>query len=120
MGTKYNCFQFEQESVLSKNPGPAFKMDLDLDSKINNGLNAIGTKLKKLKVMKIKAVNKLEDEKYSEEQFFWYDKNSNVIYDYELHYPIGKILLDDNNIPIKIKKDVFLISYLIDIPTKLE
>jgi SNF2 family DNA or RNA helicase len=120
MGTKYNCFQFEQESVLSKNPGPAYKMDIELDSKINNGLNALGTKLKKLKVMKIKAVNTLENNNYSEEQFFWYDKNSNVIYDYDLHYPIGKIQLDDNNIPIKIKKDVYLVSYQIDIPTKLE
>jgi hypothetical protein len=117
MGTKYKCFQFNQESLLEENVGPAYNPKLEYDQKINNGLNSKESNILKIKVRKIKAVRKISDNLYSESNFFWYYKKSGVVYDYELNFPVGKIKLDETGNEIKIDKDTYLIDDLVNIPT---
>ncbi len=112
---KYKCFQFNETSYFDKQIGPSYKDDEYYDKKINDGLNNIGSKLKKIKVIKINAVKKLNDKNYSEPNIYWYNNVSGVIYDYELDYPIGKIYIKDG-IPNKLNKDTYIIDELINIP----
>jgi hypothetical protein len=57
---------------------------------------------------------------YSEPQYYWYNKDTNVIYDYDLHYAVGKLALSDvtgtDNSPLKLDKDTYIIDKLIAIP----
>ena len=116
----YKCFQFDQSSLFDKQIGPAYKDDTNDDIKIDNGLNSTKSMLMKVKVMKIKAVKLLSENKenpeYSKEENYWYDGETGVVYDYDLHYPLGKILYDDENIPVKIGSNVYVIGYSIPIP----
>ena len=57
--------------------------------------------------------------KYSEEKQYWFNPDTHVVYDLELKYPIGKVGLDVDNIPLKLSKDVYIIDKVIPIP-KLE
>ena len=63
----------------------------------NNGLNAKESSVIKIKVRKINASYQMDNNIYSKSQVYWYYDKTNVIYDYELNYPVGKIKLDDNN-----------------------
>ena len=116
LGTEYKCFQFNEDSVFDKYPGPAYKRDEYYDKKIDNGANAGNSEWKKIKVRKIKAVVKLEEDKYSKEQFFWFYEESGTVYDLELHYPVGKVELDDKNLPIKLNKDTYVLNASINLP----
>lgn len=116
LGTEYKCFQFNEDSVFDKYPGPAFKRDEYYDKKIDDGANAGNSEWKKIKVRKIKGVIKLEDEKFSSEQFFWFYEDSGVVYDLELHYPVGQVETDEKNLPIKINKDTYIINATINLP----
>ena len=116
MGSKYKCFKFEEESLFEDPVGPAYKDNMEFDEKMDNGLNSIDSKTMRIKVRKIRAVRKLDEKNYSKVLEFWYYDKTNVIYDLELNYPIGKIEIDENNIPIKINKDTYLIGKSIDIP----
>jgi hypothetical protein len=115
----YKCFQFDQSSLFDKQIGPAYKEDTFDDIKIDNGLNSTNSMSIKVKVMKIKACKLLSNDKenpeYSKEEYYWYDSETGIVYDYELHYPIGKILYDDDNLPVKIGF-VYIIGYTIPIP----
>jgi hypothetical protein len=117
---EYKCFQFDQTSLFDKQIGPAYKEDTNDDLKIDNGLNSTKSTLMKVKVMKIKAVKMLSENKenpeYSKEDNYWYDGETGIIYDYDLHYPVGKILYDDDNLPIKISSNIYVIGYSIPIP----
>ena len=113
---KYKCFQFEEESLFDKNVGPAYKKDLDYDTKINNGTNSVSANSMQIKVRKIKCVKKIDDNSYSAAQFFWYYKETGVVYDYELHYPIGKIALNEDNLPKKLDNETYIITDIIKIP----
>ena len=133
MGSKYKCFQFNEESLLEKPIGPAYQDKLEYDTKINNGLNSRTSKIVKIKVRKIKAVYKIEtslkdedkDEfseikkttSYSEPQIFWYFDKNNIVYDFDQNFPVGKIELDDNGNLNKFNDDTYIISFIIDIPT---
>ncbi len=55
-------------------------------------------------------------EMYSKADDYWYDPKSGTVYDYELYYPIGKISVGDDNIPVKIDKDTYVIDRVIPIP----
>jgi superfamily II DNA or RNA helicase len=114
----YKCFQFEENSLFDEQIGPAYKDDHHDDVKIDNGSNAINSKLLRIKVMKIKAVRQLDKDgtKFSESEYYWYYSESGVIYDLDLHYAIGKIAYDDNKIPKKIDKETYIIDKLIPIP----
>lgn len=122
MATSYRCFQFEETTLFDKNIGPAYKDDIIDDVKIDNGLNSTKSMVKKIKVMKIKAVRKMlvmdvaDEIKYTDPKFYWYYPESGMVYDYELDYPVGRIFKDNNGIPNKLDKDTYIIDQLIDIP----
>ena len=70
--------------------------------------------------MKIKAVTIIsrpdEEVVYDTPTYYWYYDKSHTIYDYDLHYVVGKIAVDDQNIPIKLDKDTYIVNYMIPIP----
>jgi len=71
--------------------------------------------------MKIKGVKLLsppdaEEPKYSKSENYWYYPKSGVVYDYELKYPIGKVLFNEEGLPEKLDKDTYIIGYMIPIP----
>jgi SNF2 family DNA or RNA helicase len=116
MGTKYKCFQFNEEALFEKPIGAAYQQKIEYDMKIDNGSNAKDSLRLKIKVRKIKAVKKLEDNIYSEPEFYWYYDKSGVVYDYDMLYPIGKVDKDLNNNEIKLDNETYIIGDVIDIP----
>jgi len=116
MGSKYRCFQFNEESLLEENIGAAYKDKLEFDQKINNGLNSKESSIIKIKVRKILSTFKTSDNLYSKPKYYWYYDKTNVIYDYDLNYPVGKIAIDNSGTPIKIDNETYLIDKIISIP----
>jgi hypothetical protein len=116
MGSKYKCFQFNEESLLEKPIGPAFNDNLEYDQKIDNGLNAKESSRMKIKVRKVKAVKKVEDNLYSEPAVYWFYEPSGMIYDFDLYFPIGKVDKDANGNSIKLDNETYVIGDVIDIP----
>jgi SNF2 family DNA or RNA helicase len=119
----YKCFKFDEKTLFDEQIGPAYKEDLIDDMKMDNGSNSTNSKTIRVKVIKIKGVIIVEKEgdniKYSPEKQYWYNPETNVVYDLELKFPIGKVGISDDNIPLKISNDVYVIDKLIPIP-KLE
>lgn len=117
---EYRCFQFDEPSLFDKNIGPAYKEDIYDDLKINNGLNAPNSIVTKIKVMKVKAVILLNDNptepKYSDAKEYWFYDKSGVVYDLELKFPVGKVSFDENNQPVKLNKDTYIIDKVVPIP----
>jgi superfamily II DNA or RNA helicase len=116
MGSKYKCFQFNEDSLFEKPIGPAFQQKLEYDMKIDNGLNSKSSNVMKVKVFKIKAVKKLSDNMYSDEKYYWFNNNTGVVYDYDLNYPIGKVDKDENGQFVKLESDTYIIDNLIMVP----
>lgn len=116
MGLKYKCFNFTQDSLFDKSIGPAYKFNIDYDMKMNDGLNALNSKVVKIKVRKIKAVYKISDDVYSEEKYYLYHDNTNVVYDIDLNFPVGKLNRDENNNNILLDNDLYIIGDVINIP----
>jgi SNF2 family DNA or RNA helicase len=116
MGSKYKCFQFNEEALFEKPIGAAYHQKIEYDMKIDNGSHAKDSLRLKIKVRKIKAVKKLEDNIYSEPEFYWYYDKSGVVYDYDMLYPIGKVDKDLNNNSIKLDNETYIIGDVIDIP----
>jgi superfamily II DNA or RNA helicase len=115
MNTQYKCFQFNEESLFDNPIGPAYQSKIEYDLKINNGLNSRESNKIKIKVKKIRAVIKLNDI-YSEENYYWFYDVTGIVYNYELNYPIGRISKDDNGLFEMLDDNVYIISYIIDIP----
>ena len=116
MGSKYKCFQFNEDALFEKPVGASYHKNIEYDMNIDNGSNAIDSSTLKIKVRKIKAVRKLDNNVYSEPDFYWdYDK-SRIIYDYDMKFPVGKIDKDLNNNPIKLDNEIYIIGDIIDIP----
>jgi DNA or RNA helicases of superfamily II len=119
---EYQCFKFDEPSLFEDQIGPAYKEDVYDDMKINNGLNSQNSVLMKIKVIKIKAVKQLTpldsegNANYSESAYYWYNPDSQTIYDFDLHYPIGKVGTDEDNLPRKLDKDTYIIDKIIHIP----
>jgi superfamily II DNA or RNA helicase len=116
MGSKYRCFQFNEDSLLEDNIGPAYNDNLEYDQKMNNGLSSKDSIIQKIKVRKIIASYKVDDTLFSNAKPYWYYDKSHVIYDYELNFPVGKIALDENLLPIKLDNETYLIDKVIHIP----
>jgi hypothetical protein len=116
MGSKYKCFQFNEDALFQKPVGPAYQKKEEEDIKIDNGSNSIETDRVKIKVRKIKAVKKTEGNIYSEPDFYWLYDKSGVIYDYNSSYPVGKISKDMNDNFEKLDNDIYIIDNVIDIP----
>jgi hypothetical protein len=116
MGSKYKCFQFNEDALFEKPIGASFHPKLEYDMKIDNGANAKESSRTKIKVRKIKAVKKLEDNLYSESDFYWFYEESGMIYDYDLQFPIGKVETDDKGQAVKLDNETYVIGDVIDIP----
>jgi len=115
IGTKYNCFQFNQNSLFEDQLGPAYLENFDYDQRINNGSNSLDSMKKKIKVNKIDAVIKFENV-YSKSKNYWYNNESYVVYDFELNFPVGKVSVDEYGNPIKLDDNVYIIDKVINIP----
>ena len=83
---------------------------------MDNGLNAIDSIKKRIKVRKIKVVKKIDDNNYSEEINAWFYEKSGVVYDNQLDYPIGKVGKDSSGNYMKLDKDVYIMDKVINIP----
>jgi hypothetical protein len=116
MGSKYKCFQFNEESLFEKPVGPAFQNKLDYDLKIDNGSNAKDSNRIKIKVRKIKAAKRVDENSYSKEESYWLNEDTGVVYDYTLNYPVGKLDKDENNQYKLLENDIYIIGEVIDIP----
>jgi superfamily II DNA or RNA helicase len=116
MGSKYSCFNFNEESLLDKNISPAYNINYDYDDKMDNGLNSIDSHKIKIKVRKIKAVQQLDENNYSEIINIWLYEPTGVVYDYDMNYPIGKINKDNEGNFNKLDKDTYIIDQVIKIP----
>lgn len=112
----YNCFKFPEETLIHNNVGPAYKEDIKDDIKYDAGLNATNYFVERIKVIKILAVYQLKNGVYSGKDVYWYYPKSNIVYDFETHYPIG-IVKNINGLPNKLDKDTYIISDIIKIPT---
>lgn len=113
MRSKYRCFQFNEVSLFDKNIGPAYKEDVIEDMKISNGSNSINSITIKVKVIKIRGVIESND-KYI--QYYWYNPETGVVYDFDLNYPIGQVKYKLDGIPDKLDKDTYRIE-IINIPS---
>ena len=116
MGSKYKCFSFNEDSLFEKPIGPAYVSKLEFDMKMDNGLNAKESIIKKVKVIKIKAVLQIDENSYSEEKDYWFNTDTGIVYDFENDYIIGKINKDDNGIYLKLNEKVYIVSTTIDVP----
>lgn len=114
----YKCFQFDETSLFDKQIGPAYKTDLFDNMQINNGSNF--SSVQRVKVYKIFAVMKLskdgEQEKYSKKINYWFNPDTNIVYDHEMHYAIGKVGYDSEGFPLKLDKNTYIIDEMINIP----
>jgi len=109
----YKCFKFSDNVYFEGNIGPAYK---DNDQKINNGLNSLDSISKKVKVIKIKAVKKINDDELSEIIIdYWYNPETGIVYDIELDYPVGRVYIKDG-IANKLNQSTYIIDKTINIP----
>ena len=116
MGSKYKCFQFNEESLLENPVGAAYNKKIEYDQKIDNGLNAKDSTKKKIKVMKIRAVKQIEENIYSESQYYWYYAETGMVYDIDMDYPIGRVGKDNDGQPRKLDSNTFIIEQIINVP----
>lgn len=119
----YKCFQFDEPSLFDDQIGPAYKEDIHDDMRMDNGSNSMKSQTLRIKVLKIQAVKQLSKPdpdptkiQYSSVDNYWYNPETGVVYDYELHFAIGKISYDNDNLPKKLDKDTYIIDKLIPIP----
>ena len=104
---KYQCFKFDENYLFNKNPGPAYKEDLDYDMELDNGLNSLNSIVKTIKVREIYAVVKISENNYSDKQLYLLDEKTNIVYDYDLNFALGKLMMTEYDIPNKLDKDIF-------------
>jgi len=116
MGSKYNCFKFNENSLLDKNVGPAYDIDIETDSKMDNGLNSIDSVKAKIKVRRVKIVKMLDSNNYSDTINAWLYEPSGVVYNYDTNYAMGEILKDEMGNFKKLDKDTFIVEKIINIP----
>ena len=114
---EYTCFKFNEKSYFDKFIGPAYKEDIYYDKKIDNGLNAINSVKKKIKIIKIQAKMMIDNE-MTDVANYWYNPETNIVYDYELDFPVGRVL-KEFGIPKKVDETTFLIEEVIQL-SKLE
>ncbi len=118
---EYKCFQFNQDDLFKKYIGPAYIEDIYDDMKFDSGSNSLTSITKSIRVRQVNAVidtgtnskNQVDNNKYSKSEKYLLHDDSKIIYDLNLHYPIGKIKTDANNIPVKFDKDNYIIDDLI-------
>lgn len=116
IGTKYKCFKFNEDSLFDIPIGPAYAPKLEYDQKMDDGSNSKDSLRQKVKVMKIRAVEKIDDNTYSKEKLYWYHQESGVVYDLEQNFAVGRVDKDNDGNELKIDSDTYIISTVIEIP----
>jgi ribosomal protein L32E len=116
MGSKYKCFMFNEDALFEKPIGPAYQNKIDYDLKSDNGTNAKNSSRIKVKVIKIKAAKKVDENSYSKDIDVWFNEETGVVYDYQLDYPIGRISKDLDGNFLKLENDIYIIDDVLDIP----
>jgi hypothetical protein len=111
----YSCFKFNESSYFNKLIGPAYKQDVFYDSKINDGLNALNSEIKKIKVYEIQAKIRTDDEEFTDVDTYWYNPLTGIVYDHQFDFPIGKIQ-KTNGVPDMLEDDIYVIDETIAIP----
>lgn len=116
----FKCFKFDEPSLFNEQIGPAYKEDIYDDFKMDNGLNSINSQVVRIKVLKISAVkilSKSEDKvTYSKPEFYWYNPDTQVVYDFDMHYTFGKVGIDEDQVPMKLDANTYIINKVIPIP----
>jgi SNF2 family DNA or RNA helicase len=116
----FKCFKFDEPSLFGEQIGPAYKEDIYDDFKMDNGLNSINSQVVRIKAIKISAVkilSKSEDKIiYSNPEFYWYNPDTQVVYDFDMHYPVGKVGLDEDQVSLKLDANTYIIDKVIPIP----
>lgn len=118
MSQSYTCFKFPESTISGKNIGPAYKEDLKDDVKYDSGLHAKNTTVERVKVIKVQAVHNISNTDtpdYTTPDTYWYNPKNGMIYDYETHYPVGKVAFV-GELPNKLDKDTYIISDIFEIP----
>ena len=116
MGTKYNCFKFNQESLFEKNVGPAYNINYDYDNKMDNGSNSIDSVRMKIKVKKVSVVKAIDDKTFSDTMFAWLNEYDGVVYDYEMDFPIGRVNRDNGGNFKKLDKKTYIVENIVNVP----
>lgn len=121
MSQSYYCFKFPEDTIMTKNIGPAYREDMKEDVKFDSGLNAKNSRVERIKVIGIKAVFKLnphsaDQPKYSNPFPYWYYQKNGMVYDYVTHHPVGRVE-KINGLPNQLDKDTYIMSDVISIPT---
>ncbi|ARF10809.1 DEAD/SNF2-like helicase [Hokovirus HKV1] len=120
LNEQYNCFQFDQDVYFRNNVGPAYKDDIYDDIKNDNGLYSKKSAIVNIKVIEINAVIILtkpnEEPVYTKPKKFLYHEKTGIVYDYNLHYAYGKVAHDEDNLPVKLNNDTYVIDYVVPIP----
>lgn len=114
MSQSYVCFKFPDDVLFGKNVGPAYREDIKDDAKYDSGLHAKNAHVERVRVVKISGVIKISD-KFTDPINYWYYQKTGMVYDYDTHYPIGKIT-QTNGMPNKLNKDTYIIDQVINIP----
>lgn len=116
----FKCFKFDEPSLFTEYIGPAYKEDIYDDLKMDNGLNSVNSQIVRIKAIKISAVkiltNNSDGVTYSTPEFYWYNPNTLVVYDFEMLYPIGKVGYDEDQTPMKLDATTYIIDKVIPIP----
>ncbi len=116
----FKCFKFDEPTLFAEQIGPAYKEDIYDDFKMDNGLNSTSSQVVRIKVIKISAVKIMTKEEdkvtYSKPEFYWYNPETQVVYDFDMHYPIGKVGLDEDQVPMKLDANTYIIDKVIPIP----
>ena len=116
MGSKYKCFQFNQESLFETPINQAYQSKIEYDLKLDNGSNAKDSDRVKIKVKEITAVTKIDESSVSMEDKYWFDELTGIVYNYELNYPMGKVSKDESGHFLILENDVYIIDTIINIP----
>jgi superfamily II DNA or RNA helicase len=115
----YSCFQFEESSLFEEPIGPAFRQDLKDDIKLDNGSNSVNSITKQIRVIPIKAV--IEQDKngkrFSNSQNYLFSPERKTVYEKNLKYPIGKVKVDNTDIPVMKDENTYIIDKIIPIPS---
>ena len=118
-GGEFNCFKFSNNNYLTNNIGPAYKKDIELDKKYNDGLNYVKNSIKKIKVIEVNAILKNNDGSFGNIKKYWYDNKRYILYDYENNYLVGKIetlIFDNKIIPDRYDINTYIIKNILYVP----
>ncbi len=115
------CFNFDESSLLTKDILPAYRERIDEDLLINSGLNANNNIVKTETVYKISAVilEDIDNNIYSQPDFYWLNKTSGAVYNYNYKYLVGKIKYHKENDELIFEQDEnnnFIIDFLTPYP----